>query len=332
MKIAAQFMPEDLPTFVASVKAAEAAGYSRAYLVDGQLLWRNVFVYMTHGLAATERLPFGTAVVNPFTRHWTVLANAHATLAELHPGRVILGIGRGDNAVRTIGRGPVPTRLVEEVVPRLRKLIAGGRVEADGQELQIRWAGQDVEILMAGTGPRNLRAAGALADIAMIQVGTSPAAVKWAVEHVKAGAEDAGRDPDEVETTIYTAMWVSDDLEEARAMTKWAAACAANHIASVARNSKSHGMPQEMARILEVRPDHYDYAGHLDPSVDRSEYPEDIVDDFGIAGPPERCVERLRALAAVGLDEVAPAYLNGRVAEMERVGREIIPALSALPA
>jgi 5,10-methylenetetrahydromethanopterin reductase len=332
MKIAAQFMPEDLATFTASVEAAEDAGYSRAYVVDGQLLWRNSIVYMTHGLAATRRLPFGTAVVNPFTRHWTVLANIHASLAELHPGRVILGIGRGDNSVRTIGKGPVPTRVVREVVPRLRKLMAGGLVDEDGQELQIRWARQDVQILMAGTGPKNLRAAGALADIAMIQVGTHPAAVKWAIEHVKAGAEDAGRDPDEVETTIYTAMWVSDDLDEARSMTKWAAACAANHIESVARSSKAHGMPQEMARILEHRPDHYDYAGHLDPSVDRSEYPDDIVDDFGISGPPERCIEKLRALAAVGLDEVAPAYLNGRIAEMERVGREIMPALAALPA
>jgi hypothetical protein len=40
----------------------------------------------------------------------------------------------------------------------------------------------------------------------------------------------------------------------------------------------------------------------------------------------------LRALAAVGLDEVAPCYLNGRFEEMEIVGREIIPAVAAVPA
>jgi 5,10-methylenetetrahydromethanopterin reductase len=211
--------------------------------------------------------------------------------------------------------------------------MAGDTVEDHDRQLRIGWAAQgDVKILMAGTGPKNLRAAGALADIAMIQVGTHPAAVKWAIEHVKAGAEEAGRDPDEVETTIYTAMRVSDDLEEARSMTKWAAACAANHIESVARNVKNHGMPQEMARILDHQPDHYDYAGHLDPSVDRSAYPDDVVDDFAIAGSPARCLERLRALAAVGLDEVAPAYLNGRVDEMRRVGREVIPALAELAA
>ena len=68
MKIAAQFMPGDLPEFVESVRKAEQCGFSRAWLVEGQLLWRNVYVYMTHGLAATERLPFGTAVTNPVTR------------------------------------------------------------------------------------------------------------------------------------------------------------------------------------------------------------------------------------------------------------------------
>src|SRR5207249_8256927 len=134
--------------------------------------------------------------------------------------------------------------------------------------------------------------------------------------------------PHDVEVSLYTAMWVSEDVDEARSMTRWAAACAANHIASVARNSSKHGMPPEMTRILDHMGDHYDYAAHLDPSIERSGYPDDVVDDFAIAGPPERCVERLRALAAVGLDEVAPAYMNGRLDEMSRVGRDVIPALA----
>ena len=41
----------------------------------------------------------------------------------------------------------------------------------------------------------------------------------------------------------------------------------------------------------------------------------------------------LHALAEVGVDEVAPGViLNGRLEEMELVGREIIPAVAALPA
>ena len=71
------------------------------------------------------------------------------------------------------------------------------------------------------------------------------------------------------------------------------------------------------------------YVGQEVPS---SDYPDEVIDDFAFNGPPERIVEMLRALSAVGLDEVAPSYLNGRLGEMDRVGREIIPAVSALAA
>jgi alkanesulfonate monooxygenase SsuD/methylene tetrahydromethanopterin reductase-like flavin-dependent oxidoreductase (luciferase family) len=333
MKISAQFMPGDLPVFVESVRKAEEAGYARAYLVEGQLLWRDVYVYMTQGLAATERIPFGTAVTNPRTRHFSVIASAHATLAEIYPGRVVLGMGRGDNAVRTLGLKQVSTKMLEETVPKLRELMAGRAVDFEGTEIRIQWAGEsigDVPIMVSATGPRTLRMAGAVADIVMIQVGVNPEAVRWAVDQVKAGAEAAGRDPDEVETTLYTAMWVSDDVAEARSMTRWAAACAANHIVDVMRNVPDHGMPPALTRIAELRSAHYDYASHLDPSVERSGYPDDVIDDFAFNGPPERIVEMLHALSEAGLDEVAPCYLNGRLDEMEIVGREIIPAVSAL--
>jgi alkanesulfonate monooxygenase SsuD/methylene tetrahydromethanopterin reductase-like flavin-dependent oxidoreductase (luciferase family) len=335
MKVSAQFMPGDLPVFVDSVRKAEEAGYARAYLVEGQLLWRDVYVYMAHGLAATERIPFGTAVTNPRTRHFSVIASAHATLAEIYPGRVVLGMGRGDNAVRTLGLKQVSTKQLEDTVPKLRELMAGRAVDFDGTEIRIQWASEavgDVPIMVSATGPRTLRMAGAVADIVMIQVGVNPEAVRWAVDQVKAGAEAAGRDADDVETTLYTAMWVSDDVAEARNMTRWAAACAANHIVDVMRNVPDHGMPPALTRIADMRSAHYDYASHLDPSVERSEYPDDVIDDFAFNGPPERIVEMLHALSAVGLDEVAPCYLNGRLDEMEIVGREIIPAVSALAA
>jgi 5,10-methylenetetrahydromethanopterin reductase len=335
MKISAQFMPGDLPVFVDSVRKAEEAGYARAYLVEGQLLWRDVYVYMAHGLAATDRIPFGTAVTNPRTRHFSVIASAHATLAEIYPGRVVLGMGRGDNAVRTLGLKQVSTKQLEETVPRMRELMAGRAVDYDGTEIRIQWASEavgDVPIMVSATGPRTLRMAGAVADIVMIQVGVNPDAVKWAVDQVKAGAEAAGRDPDDVETTLYTAMWVSDDVAEARNMTRWAAACAANHIVDVMRNVPDHGMPPALTRIAELRSAPYDYASHLDPSVERSGYPDDVIDDFAFNGPPERIVEMLQALSKVGLDEVAPCYLNGRFEEMEIVGQEIIPAVSALAA
>ena len=191
------------------------------------MLWQDLYVYMTHALAATERIVVGSGVTNPLTRHPSVTASAHATLADLHPGRVVLGIGRGDNAVRTLGLKPVPTAELAETVPRLRAWMAGE--EAAGT--RIRWADERVPIMLCATGPKNLRLAGALADIAMIYVGVHPASVRWAIDHVRAGAEEAGRDPDEVEIAALCAMHVSDDQEEAWEECRWAPAACANHIA-----------------------------------------------------------------------------------------------------
>src|SRR5581483_10138816 len=134
---------------------------------DSQMLWEDVWDYMTRALLATERIQLGVAVANPLTRHYTVSASAAATLAQLHPGRVVLGLGRGDSAVRTLGLKQVATSKFAEIVPRVRALLDAQEVGTETGPIHIRWAtGEHVPVAIAATGPRNLRLAGALADIA----------------------------------------------------------------------------------------------------------------------------------------------------------------------
>ena len=333
MKLGAHFLPEDLPIYLDSIRAAESAGYERAWHVDGQMLWQDLYVYMAHGLAATKHIVVGSGVTNPLTRHYTVTASAHATLADLYPGRVILGLGRGDNAVRTIGFRPVPLATMRDVVPRLRELTAGRPLTVDGTEIRIRWADEEMPIMLPATGPRSLRVAGALADIVMVYVGVHPASVRWAIDHVRAGAEEAGRDPDGVEIAALCAMWVGEDQQEAWDRCRWAPAACANHIAHTIRSNPQHELPEEMTRLVQAHDEYDYYAGHLDSDAAHTAYlTGELVDDFAIAGPPERCLERIRALAELGVDEVSCAYLNGELAQMERVGKEIIPALASVSA
>jgi 5,10-methylenetetrahydromethanopterin reductase len=327
MRIGAQFMCQDFDLCMQSVEAAEDAGYGFAWFIDSQILWQDVYVYMTSALAGTDRIVVGTAVTNPFTRHLTVTASAFATLAQLHPGRLIMGIGRGDSAVRTMGLNPVPTKMLRESIPVLRELLAGKTVQLNGTDVHFRWVTDDagVPICMSATGPRNLRAAGALADRVMLYVGVEPLSVRWAMEHVRAGAEEAGRDPDSISFSILTAMWVSDDQEEAWAKCRWAPAACANHIEDTMRRNPDHGMPETMTRLPQAR-DHYDYyAGHLDSAAGHTAYlTGELVDDFAIAGDAEKCLAKVRELEALGIDEVSCAYLNGELGQIERVGREII--------
>ncbi len=329
MKFGAHFLCEDFPEYITAVQNLEASGYDRAWHVDSQMLWEDAYVYIASGLAATERMQFGTAVSNAITRHYTVSASAAATLARLHPGRMILGLGRGDSAVRTLGHKPLPTAKMEGVLRKTKALMAGEPVDEQGEEIRIRWANEKVPLMYSATGPRNLRLGGAIADIVMLQVGTHPAAVRWAIAQVHDGAKQAGRDPAEVEIALLCGMWVSDETREALDKTRWSAACAANHLEDVVRANPSHGMPPELARIVDERRDHYDYyAGHLDSSAEHSAYLSDeLIDSFAIAGPPARCIERIETLAELGVTEISSAYLNGVPDQIERVGREVIAAI-----
>jgi 5,10-methylenetetrahydromethanopterin reductase len=319
MKIGAHFKPEDFELYLESVRKAEEAGYARAWHIDSQVLWQEVYIYITRGLEATERIVFGTAVTNPLTRHVSVTASANATLADLFEGRVILGMGRGDSGVRALGLKPVPTAELAEAVPLIRGLMNGETVRIPGGgESHLPWAGGDrevpkVPIMMAATGAKNLRLAGALADIVMLYVGTHPRSVKWGIDHVRDGAEEAGRDPDAVEIALLCGMWVSDDQEEAWRECRWAPAACANHIAYGLKWNPDNDMPEEMTRLVQAR-DKYDYfAGHLDSSAEHAGYlTGELTDDFAIAGPVEKCIERIEELADLGVAEISSAYLNGQ--------------------
>src|SRR5437763_11212502 len=100
-------MSFDSPELVESAQAAERAGYRRAWLNDAHTLWQDVYVHMTRVLDATQRISVGSGVTNLVTRHFSVAASAHGTLAEIHPGRVVMGLGRGDASVHTMGIAPM---------------------------------------------------------------------------------------------------------------------------------------------------------------------------------------------------------------------------------
>lgn len=331
MKIGAQFLAEDFGACMESVQVAEEAGYAHAWFVDSQILWQDCYVYMAQALARTKTIVLGTAVSNPLTRHPTVTASVNATLAELYPGRVILGLGRGDSAVRTMGLKPVPTRVLREAVPLIRDLMHGRTVRLNEADVHFRWyrEGPAVPIALSATGPRNLRAAGGLADIVMIYVGVHPTSVAWALGEIRRGAAEAGRDPEAVKVSVLCGLEVGDEERASRDAVRWAAAACANHISDVMQRNPDHGMPEEMTRLVDARTQHYDYyEGHLDSGADHNAYlTDELIDDFAIAGPAAKCVQKLEELAALGVWEVSSAYYNGRGDQMRRVGEEIIPAV-----
>jgi len=342
MKLGAYFLPVEFDVYLESVRCADRNGFSHAWVCDSQMIWQDPYVYMARGLAETERITFGTAVTNPVTRHFTVTACGHATLATMHPGRVVLGLGRGDSSIRTIGLRPTKVAQMRALLPEVKRLLAGESIDYEGTRIRIPWARTELPLMLAGTGPSMMRLAGAFADIITLEIGIHPDAINWALSNLRAGAEEAGRDPAQIEVVALCGLWISDDVSEAREHCRWAPASAANHIAEVMHNNPAHGMPSVLTELVERRRQlvaagsglpsvdgTYDYySGHCVNDADHAQWiPEELIDNFALAGPADEVAGKIGQLEALGVSQVAAAFLNGEFGQMELIGRALLPIL-----
>jgi alkanesulfonate monooxygenase SsuD/methylene tetrahydromethanopterin reductase-like flavin-dependent oxidoreductase (luciferase family) len=124
-----------------------------------------------------------------------VTAGSIATIDELAPGRTIIGWGVGDTAVRLAGLRPARVKELEAGTRLMRALLDGESVDVGAEQPARLPHHRPVPIWIAAGGPRTLRMAGGVADGVFIRVGTHPANISTAVEAIRAGAAEAGRDP-----------------------------------------------------------------------------------------------------------------------------------------
>src|SRR5438552_14815174 len=105
--------------------AAEQFGFGGIWIADSQSVFRDAFLALGAAAPRTQRITLATGVTSPKTRHPAVLACLAATLAEASGGRMLIGIGVGESAVRNIGERPASIAELEEFVVALRGLPDG---------------------------------------------------------------------------------------------------------------------------------------------------------------------------------------------------------------
>ena len=181
--------------FAADVRRAEELGWDYGFIPDSQLRRRDTYVMLAEAARATSRIRIGPLIANPINRHISVTASSIATVDELAEGRTLLGLGIGDTAVRLAGLRPARVRELEEATRLARALLDGEAIEVGARAPARLPHARPVPVWIAAGGPRMLRAAGRVADGVIIRVGTAPANLEAAIEAVRAGALEAGRDP-----------------------------------------------------------------------------------------------------------------------------------------
>ena len=248
---------------------------------------------------------------------------------------MVMGIGRGDSARRTIGQQPVRVAEFERSIAMIRELMNGRTVEWNERELELKWVRPElpeIPMWVAGYGPKALAVAGRASDGVIIQL-ADPVIIEWIMATARAAAEQAGRDPDALECIVCAPSHISDDLAHARDQVRWFPAMVSNHVMDlIERYGEGGEIPTALTDYVKARK-FYDYKDHSRVGAAHGEFVTDeICDRFCVLGTPAQAVAKLRQLEAVGVDQFNVYLMNGdEEAQLELYGREIIPALRGVP-
>jgi probable F420-dependent oxidoreductase len=315
--------------FVELMQLAEQHGFEYGWTYDSHLLWQEPYPFLTAAALATETIKLGLCVTNPGTREPTVTASASATLQDISHGRMVVGIGRGDSARRTIGYEPVPMAEFERACQMIKGLMNGRTVAWNEKELALPWAGEQPEIplYVAGYGPKALAVAGRQADGVIIQL-ADPDIIEWVMGQARAAAVEADRDPAALEAIVCAPCVIGGDLAAARDQVRWFPAMVSNHVFDLLQRYDRSLLPERLTAYLDRR-EFYDYSEHSRMGAKHGEFVDDeTCDRFCILGSVDDHIEKLRELESIGVTQWNIYLMTERPEEtLELYGREIIPRL-----
>ncbi|MBX5473443.1 MAG: TIGR03842 family LLM class F420-dependent oxidoreductase [Thermoleophilia bacterium] len=319
------------------IQLAERHGFGYAWTYDSHVLWQESIPMLAVAARETSRIKLGHFVTNPATREPTVLASAYATLHDLSNGRMVMGIGRGDSAVRYIGRQPMKVAEFERACAMIRDFMNGREVSWNDRTLQLKWVRPElpeIPMWVAGYGPRALGVAGRVGDGVIIQL-ADPEIIQWIMDTARNAAAEAGRDPSKLRCIVGAPSHISDDLADARDQVRWFPAMVSNHVMDLIERYGADGsaVPRALTDYVQARK-FYDYDEHSRVGAKHGEFVTDeICDRFCVLGTPEQAKAKLRELEAIGVDQFN-IYLmtHGQEQTLRAYGDEIIPELSGVAA
>ncbi len=311
-------------------RRAETYGFNYVWTFDSHILWEEPYVIYSKILDETRRVIVGPMVTNPATRDVTVTASVFATLNEMYGNRTVIGIGRGDSAVRVTNGKPVSVTELRDSVELLKDLTNGRPVDYKGSTIRLPWAADgSTKVFVAAYGPKVLAVAGEVGDGFILQL-ADPQIAAWTIKAVKDAAASAGRNPDDVQICVAAPAYVTDDITHARDQLRWFGGMVGNHVADiVARYGEGGGgVPQALTEYIKGR-EGYDYNSHGQAGNTHTNFvPDEIVDRFCIIGPVEEHIKRLNELRDLGVHQFA-LYLqhDDNDATLSAYGQKIIPAM-----
>jgi len=323
------------------VALAESLGFNQAWFFDSQMIYSDVYATMALAARATRRIRLATGVAVPSTRLAPTIAHSIATVAQLAPGRVELGVGNGNTARLTMGLRPVPLAQMKRDVRLIQALLRGEAAlhECEGEtqlvQLLHRHHGfinleHHIPVTLSAFGPKTLDYCGAECD-AHLTWNASPEGLTAARERIAAAAHKAGRDPAQIPSKNISPLAVLRPGETAASprvlrslgpfitnllhvMCEWGENLlpGGSRIAEVVARYQAHvaAMPLERRHLL--------HEGHLvyTREDEQAFLTPEVAEAAAMIGEPDAVIEKIRALEAAGLKHFAFQVTDDPVGQM----------------
>lgn len=272
------------------------------------------FVPLALAAQWAPQVRLGSAIVPVSTRGPGLLAMSAATLADLAPGRFVLGIGASSPAIVerwNAGTFAKPYARTRDTLRFLKRALAGEKVseayetfEVKGFKLE-RAPKTPPKIVLAALRPRMLRLAAEEADGAITNW-LAPRDVRKVRAEIGPGTELIAR--------LF--VCVDEDTERVRETARWM-------LASYLTVPVYAAFHDWLGRGEVLRPMHEAWAAG-DRQAALKAIPDEVVDDLIVHGDAATCRARIKEYVANGLDTPVLAPLPGAM-PIDQAVRELAP-------
>jgi len=320
--------------YLEQVKLAEKQGF-HAFFHNDKKWAREVFARLGAASQATSTIGLGTSVVDPYTRHPAVVAQATATLAEMAPGRFRVIMGSGSHFETLPGYdSPKPVVALREASQLMRALWNGEKVTIDGEVVKFKDGSLDwkptakPELYIASRGPQILALGGRIADGVLVGSFATPPGIQYARQHIQTGLDDSGRTWNDIQLCSWIYVSVLDDEDEpvpdsirrGVSFAFWSSrpvlSAMVDRLASditFLRDAPRSWAPDVMAELRRL-------------------IPRGVIDSLAIVGTTRQIVQRLQDLQRAGVQEVIlwPFPKDGQDTEglLAKIASDVLPHVS----
>jgi len=252
-------------------------------------------------------LGLGTAIIPASTRGPALLAQSVAALADVAPGRVVLGVGSSSNVIVQSWNGIAferPLARTRDVVRFLRRALAGERVDEVFETFAVsgfrlaRPPASPVPILVAALRPAMLRMGWAEGDGVILNWLSAADVARVRAE--LPGGGDAAAAGKQLVVRLFVVP--SEDPAHARAVARRHIAAYLN-VPVYAAFHRWLGRGEQLAGMWAAW-DAGDRRGAL------AAIPDEVVDDLVVHGSAATCWEQVRSYVEAGVTAVTVAIVG----------------------